>query len=84
MVEGRALFVLRDSSGYLIGYPLEVPIPSYGFVTDEKTGKRVPAILVQAEELPAQQLAGVRLLDGSAKVSVLQEFEFADSARTQR
>ena len=60
---GRAVFVAADGDR-VIGRPLPITIPQYAYFLDE--GKRVPAIVVQAEEARGRKLLGARLFDRAA------------------
>src|SRR5258706_2065655 len=61
--EGNAIFVAKIAD-VAVGKPIQIRIPQYAYWTSE-TGKRVPVIVVQAEEANGFKLFGIR--DASGK-----------------
>ena len=64
--QGNAVFVAKVG-GDAIGKPIDVPIPQYAFWIDER-GKRIPVIVVQAEEARGKQLFAFRDMEGQEHV----------------
>jgi hypothetical protein len=69
---GRAVFVAADGDR-VIGRPLPITIPEYAYFLNE--GKRVPAIVLQAEEARGRKLLGARLLTGDQVAGFISDFE---------
>jgi hypothetical protein len=71
VADGNAVFVLKAYGTYF-GKPLDIVIPQYAYLT-KRGDKRVPVIVIQAEQARAIKLFGVRALDGDP--SVVKDFE---------
>ena len=69
---GNAVFVAADDDR-VIGVPLALEIPQYAYFVDN--GKRIPAIILQAEEVQGQTLLGARLLNGQYMAGFIGDFE---------
>src|SRR5258705_5633859 len=65
---GNAVFVAADGDR-IIGVPRFMEIPQYAYFVDN--GKRVPAIILQAEEVQGQTLLGARLLNDQYMVGFI-------------
>ncbi len=74
---GNAVFV-AEVGEVVIGRPLRVLIPQYAYFNDE--GRKVPVIVVQAEEAQGKRIVGARAFDGSAIVGLLTDFELLGNA----
>lgn len=74
IANGRAAFVLRAPDGTLFGRPADVRLPQYAFYVDESK-RRVPCVLIQAEEARDQTMLGARSLTGADIVGVRKDFE---------
>lgn len=71
----NAVFVAEEG-GVPIGKPLGITIPQYAVYLDQETGKKVPVLVIQAEEARGKKLIGARsILDGAELVALLWEFE---------
>jgi hypothetical protein len=69
--EGRAAFVL-DDNGKIVGQPIKVTIPQYGYFKEDK----IFVIVIQAERAPdGQQFVGTRTFDGKAMVGFLDDLK---------
>ena len=68
---GSAVFVAADDR--IIVMPVAIEIPQYAYFVD--SGRRIPAIIVQAEKVQGQTLLGARLLDGQYMVGFIGDFE---------
>lgn len=69
---GRAQFALAHGT-VPVSKPLPLLIPQYAYHRDG--GKRVPVIVVQAEELRGRTFVGALMADGVGVVGYLDEFE---------
>ncbi|SDY95563.1 hypothetical protein SAMN04487939_11016 [Lysobacter sp. yr284] len=69
---GRAEFALAHGA-VPVSKPLPLLIPQYAYHRDGD--KRVPVIVVQAEELGGRKFVGARMADGVGLVGYLGEFE---------
>jgi hypothetical protein len=77
--EGAAVFAV-GAGGRTAGRPLGITLPQYAFHVDQKTQKRAPCIIIQAEEAQGMQLIGCRELPaGRSAVGLLAEFELLGS-----
>lgn len=71
--KGCAAFMIGDT-GTSEGTPLNVEIPQYAWHVDEKTGKKAPVILIQAEEGSGIKAVGYREFESSSiGVALLSE-----------
>src|SRR5512133_3565406 len=68
---GRAAFVAM-LDGKPVGKPLPIKIPQYAFHLDN--GKKIPVIIIQAEQMDDKKYVGARLLSGGELVGFLNEF----------
>jgi hypothetical protein len=57
---GNAAFAIQNSDSK----PIRVMIPQYAIYFDRDTGKKVPVILIQAEDKAGAKLAGFRIVGG--------------------
>ena len=55
---GNAAFAIQNSDSK----PIRVTIPQYAIYLDRDTGKKVPVILIQAEDKAGSKLAGFRIV----------------------
>lgn len=60
--KGCAAFVI-GKAGMPAGTPLDIKVPQYAWHVDQESGKRAPAILIQAEESSGIKVVGFRKLD---------------------
>lgn len=69
---GNAAFAIQNSDSK----PIRVTIPQYAIYLDRDTGKKVPVILIQAEDKEGAKLAGFRIVGshgvGACLLSELQ------------
>jgi len=77
---GNALFVL-EAGGKIIGKPLDIKIPQYAYHIDEKTGKRTPGIIIQAEHAQGKKIVGMRTLNGTEIAGLFREYELLGGER---
>ena len=71
--KGCAAFIIGDT-GTSAGAPLNVKIPQYAWHVDQKSGKKIPVILIQAEEGSGIKAVGYREVDSpSLGVALLSE-----------
>ena len=75
---GNAVFVAADDDRIIV-MPMPLEIPQYAYFVD--SGKRIPAIILQAEKVQGQTLLGARLLDGQYIVGFIGDFEFLGNSR---
>ena len=75
---GKAAFVAQVGNT-IIGKPLPIAIPQYAYFKDG--GKRVPVIIIQAEEAQGQKLVGARRTNGADVVGFLTDFELLGNVR---
>lgn len=73
---GSAAFVMAQGAK-TISTPLPLKIPQYAYLN--QAGKRVPVILIQAEEANGMQVVGVLMADGSTSLGLLSELELLGS-----
>lgn len=69
---GNAVFVSQVGN-VVIGTPLKIEIPQYAYHL--KNGKKIPVIIVQAEEAKNNKIVGARNSNGGELVGLLNEFE---------
>jgi hypothetical protein len=68
---GRAVFIL-DDGGKIVGRPIEMTIPQYGYFKDD----RVFVIVIQAEKAPdGRRFIGAKTFDGKTMVGLLDGLE---------
>jgi hypothetical protein len=72
--DGNAIFVTEDH-GKTIGKPIFITIPQYAYWTDG-SGKKVPVIVVQAEEAKGIRIIGFRDANGASHAATEAEMEF--------
>ncbi len=72
VAEGRAVFV-AERDGVPIGKPAAVHIPQYAWYRDQ--GKRVPVIVIQAEEVGPRKIVGAKLVSGGFIAGFIDEFD---------
>jgi len=65
-----------------IGNPIAVAIPQYAYWTDEH-GKKVPVIVIQAEEHQGTSLFGVRDLSGNEIVATDEDLQLVGPVPTK-
>ena len=72
---GNAVFATSASAGDagLTSTPLDLVIPQYAYFNDGP--KKVPVIVVQAEEAKGRKLIGARFFDGKPVVGFITDFE---------
>src|SRR5437867_11632450 len=72
---GNAVFVAsQDAVGEaIISRPIAITIPQYAYFNDD--GRKLPVVVVQAEEARGKQLVGARDLDGKPIVGFITDFE---------
>jgi len=68
---GRAVFVARKD-GVQIGKPSAVLVPQYAWYLDK--GRKVPAILIQAEDVGPRKLVGAKLTTGEYVAGFSSDF----------
>lgn len=68
----KAAFV-SESGGKPVGKPLKMKIPQYAYYIENK--KKIPVIVIQAEEVRGQNVIGARRLDGKEVIGALPEFK---------
>jgi hypothetical protein len=68
-----AVFVAKSGGAY-IGRPLGIVIPQYAYLI-ERSGRKRPMIVVQAERANRMSLIGLRDLGGKEHVATLGEVE---------
>jgi len=80
---GHAAFVIRsDADGHPGSKPIQLTIPQYALYVDRDTGKRVPVILIQAEDRAGVKLAGFRLIGvGGFGACLLSELHLLGTKR---
>ena len=71
VIDGNAIFVAKIGD-MVIGKPISVTIPQFAYWTDA-TGKKVPGVIVQAEEANGLRIFGFR--DSAGKDYVATEPE---------
>jgi hypothetical protein len=69
---GNAVFVSQVGN-VVIGTPLKMEIPQYAYHLEN--GKKIPVIIVQAEEAKNNIIIGARNINGGELVGLLNEFE---------
>lgn len=77
VAERNAVFAPK-ASGTIAGKSraIDIVIPQYAYVRDDKTGARRPAVIVQAEETQALQVVGVRFTDAPGQaIHALESIE---------
>jgi hypothetical protein len=73
VASGNAAFVL-DSGGKSIGRPLNIDIPQYGLLRDDKTDTDTPVIVTQAETNGTLEVAAyIRVADKKVGIATLKE-----------
>lgn len=78
--KGCAVFMLGKGKAFAgeaetsAGTPLNIKIPQYAWHVDEKSGKKAPVVLIQAEEISGVKTVGFKNLDSqSLGVALLSE-----------
>jgi hypothetical protein len=71
---GRAMFAAPGSDSK----PIDLKLPRCAIHTDEKTGTKVPVIVVQAEDVGGKKTIGFRFLNGGTGVDMLFELQLLD------
>ena len=72
---GRAVFVLQ-SEDVSKGVPLDIAIPQYAYHVDADTSERTAVVIIQAEQLDDNHVAGARNVEtGQFIAALLWEFE---------
>jgi hypothetical protein len=80
---GRAVFVLQGHDGP-VGTPIDMELPQYAYHIDQDRGTKTPGILIQAEEMNGQQIAGFfSLSDRSHMAATLGEFQLLGTRRPE-
>jgi len=79
MKRGDAIFVAKVGDE-TIGKPIAIMIPQYAYWTDEQ-GRRVPVVIVQAEEEKGRQLFGFRDSQGQDYVATGPEITLLGTNR---
>ena len=76
VAQGIAVFVLEPSGGARVS-PVDMKLPAYGrqIQADER---RIPVVIIQAENASGQTLLGVRYLTGGNGVCMPHEVEILD------
>lgn len=74
---GRAVFVAAKGD-LVIGKPIPLQIPQYAWHKDGK--KKIPVVIIQAEDANGQKIVGARQIDGQYLAAMLAEFELLGSA----
>jgi len=78
VVKGNAAFALRSDGK--AGKPIGIEIPQYAFHVDPKTGKKMPVIVIQAEEGQGMQIVGyVAVGTGERVVDLLSSLQLLGS-----
>lgn len=72
---GRAVFVLRDNAGQLVGCPVPMGMPRLGFA--DKGDERRLGVAVQVEAAGEEIVVGVRHADKTFSICSSEEFESA-------
>jgi hypothetical protein len=71
--KGCAAFMIGDTDTS-VGTPLGIEIPQYAWHVDQKSGKKTPVILIQAEESSGIKAVGYKDVDSpSLSVALLSE-----------
>ncbi|MFM2278411.1 MAG: hypothetical protein RLZZ444_642 [Pseudomonadota bacterium] len=69
--KGNAAFIL-DENGRVVGQPINIKIPQYGYFRDDK----VFVIVIQAEKAPdGHRFVGTRTFDGKDMVGLLENID---------
>lgn len=71
-----------QSEGKVVGKPLRIVVPQYAYYTQD--GKKVPAVIIQAEEAMGLQIIGARLVNGQKIVDAITQFEFLGTKPPQK
>lgn len=66
-----------QSEGKVVGKPLRIVVPQYAYY--EQDGKKVQAIIIQAEEAMGLKIIGARLANGEKIVDAITQFELLGS-----
>jgi len=69
---GNAAFVAAVN-GVSIGVPIKITIPQYAYY--KENGKKLPVVVIQAEEAQGQKLVGARQANGQDVVGLITDFE---------
>jgi hypothetical protein len=73
VASGNAAFVI-DAGGKSIGRPLNIDIPQYGLLHDDKTNTDTPVIVTQAETNGTLEVAAyIRVADKKVGIATLKE-----------
>jgi hypothetical protein len=75
---GNAAFVAAIN-GVSIGVPIKITIPQYAYY--KENGKKLPVIVIQAEEAQGQKLVGARQINGQDVVGLIADFELLGSVQ---
>ena len=69
---GNAIFA-AGAGETIVGTPLQISIPQYAY--HNEAGKKVPVVIVQAEEVRGKRIVGAREFGGQELAGLLEEFE---------
>jgi len=73
VASGAAAFALQ-SKGKADGRPLDIEIPQYALLRDDKTGRDIPVIIIQAETNGAMEVVGcIGIFDKVVRIATLKE-----------
>lgn len=72
---GRAGMSMTDHRGRVVGSPMAIMIPQYAVYVNQRTKKRTPGIVIQAEEGLGARVIVMRSLDGQLISGNASEFK---------
>ena len=73
--DGNAVFVAMVDDE-VVGVPLEIEIPQYGYLVDGESGERTRVVIVQAEHAGGTDMIGYREIGSDVEgAGTLPEFE---------
>ena len=75
---GNAAFVAAIN-GVSIGVPIKITIPQYAYYNEN--GKKLPVVVIQAEEAEGQKLVGARQSNGQDVVGLITDFELLGNVK---
>ena len=79
MTSGRAYFAI-EKDGKIVGRPIPIDIPQYAYFLDTQRHRKVPSIILQAEEEPEPGGSGIvafkDLEQGKERLANFEQFEF--------
>ncbi|HUA81229.1 MAG TPA: hypothetical protein VL997_12705 [Dyella sp.] len=84
MKKGCAAFMMGQADTST-GIPLDIKVPQYAWHVDQKTGEKVPVIVIQAEEGSGIKVVGYKKLGSSSLVvALLREMILLGSKKPDR